>query len=180
MCFWWKMCGFFIKFAILRKWLGVSHGRGGNRYEKKARQIAIMGRILAIDYGRKRCGLAVTDPLKLIAHALETVPTAQLEAYLAAYMQREEVETIVVGLPLQMDATPSESSRYIEPFVKRLAKLYPDIPIERVDERFTSKIAFQTMLDVGLKKKKRREKGLVDALSATLILQTYMQNPNKL
>lgn len=134
-----------------------------------------MGRILAIDYGQKRCGLAVTDPLKLIAHALETVPTAGLDAYLADYLQREEVETVVVGLPLQMDATPSESTRYIEPFVKRFRKRYPQIPVERVDERFTSKMAFQTMLDAGLKKKKRQDKGLVDALSATLILQTYMQ-----
>ncbi|MDE5743014.1 MAG: Holliday junction resolvase RuvX [Bacteroidales bacterium] len=134
-----------------------------------------MGRILAIDYGQKRCGLAVTDPLKLIAHALETVPTANLDAYLADYLRREEVETVVVGLPLQMDATPSESTRYIEPFVKRFRKQYPQIPVERVDERFTSKMAFQTMLDAGLKKKKRRDKGLVDALSATLILQTYMQ-----
>ena len=135
-----------------------------------------MGRILAIDYGRKRCGLAVSDPLKLIAGALETVPTASLEAYLAAYMQKEPVETIVVGLPLQMDATPSESTRYIEPFVQKLKKTYPQLPIVRVDERFTSKIAFQTMIDAGLKKKKRQDKGLVDALSATLILQTYMQN----
>lgn len=134
-----------------------------------------MGRILAIDYGQKRCGLAVTDPLKLIAHALETVPTANLDAYLADYLRREAVETVVVGLPLQMDATPSESTRYIEPFVKRFRKQYPQIPVERVDERFTSKMAFQTMLDAGLKKKKRRDKGLVDALSATLILQTYMQ-----
>ncbi len=134
-----------------------------------------MGRILAIDYGQKRCGLAVTDPLKLIAHALETVPTAGLDAYLADYLQREEVETVVVGLPLQMDATPSESTRYIEPFVKRFRKRYPQIPVERVDERFTSKIAFQTMLDAGLKKKKRQDKGLVDALSATLILQCYMR-----
>ncbi|MDE6515681.1 MAG: Holliday junction resolvase RuvX [Bacteroidales bacterium] len=134
-----------------------------------------MGRILAIDYGQKRCGLAVTDPLKLIAHALETVPTANLDAYLADYLRREEVETVVVGLPLQMDATPSGSTRYIEPFVKRFRKQYPQIPVERVDERFTSKMAFQTMLAAGLKKKKRRDKGLVDALSATLILQTYMQ-----
>ncbi len=134
-----------------------------------------MGRILAIDYGQKRCGLAVTDPLKLIAHALETVPTANLDAYLADYLRREEVETVVVGLPLQMDATPSESTRYIEPFVKRFRRQYPQIPVERVDERFTSKMAFQTMLDAGLKKKKRQDKGLVDALSATLILQTYMQ-----
>ncbi len=137
-----------------------------------------MGRILAIDYGQKRCGIAVTDPLKLIAHALETVPTAGLEAFLADYMRREEVETIVVGQPLQMDGTPSESTRYIEPFVRRLAKQCPQIPIVRVDERFTSKMAFQTMLDAGLKKKKRQDKGLVDAISATLILQTYMQNPN--
>lgn len=134
-----------------------------------------MGRILAIDYGQKRCGIAVTDPLKLIAHALETVPTAGLDAYLADYLRREEVETVVVGLPLQMDATPSESTRYIEPFVKRFRKRYPQIPVERVDERFTSKMAFQAMLDAGLKKKKRQDKGLVDALSATLILQTYMQ-----
>lgn len=97
---------------------------------------------------------------------------------MADYMRREEVETIVVGQPLQMDGTPSESTRYIEPFVRRLAKQCPQIPIVRVDERFTSKIAFRTMTDAGLKKKKRQDKGLVDAISATLILQTYMQNPN--
>ncbi|MEG1498887.1 MAG: Holliday junction resolvase RuvX [Bacteroidales bacterium] len=138
-----------------------------------------MGRIMAIDYGKKRCGIAVTDPLGLIANALTTVPSISLLSFIENYMQKEEVDCIVVGEPKQMDASPSESSRFIEPFVKKLRKTYPKLKVERVDERFTSKIAFQTMIDAGLKKKQRGDKALIDAISATLILQMYMQKLEK-
>lgn len=134
-----------------------------------------MGRILSIDYGRKRCGIAVTDPMRIIAHSLTTVPTAELPKFLENYFKEEEVDCVVVGEPVQLDATPSESARFVEPFVRRLRLAYPQLKIERMDERFTSKMAFQTMIDAGLKKKKRQDKALVDTISATLILQTYMQ-----
>ncbi|MEG2666023.1 MAG: Holliday junction resolvase RuvX [Bacteroidales bacterium] len=123
--------------------------------------------------------MAVTDPLGLIANALTTVPSISLLSFIENYMQKEEVDCIVVGEPKQMDASPSESSRFIEPFVKKLRKTYPKLKVERVDERFTSKIAFQTMIDAGLKKKQRGDKALIDAISATLILQMYMQKLEK-
>lgn len=134
-----------------------------------------MARILAIDYGRKRCGVAVTDPLRIIATALATVPAAELWDYLRGYFAKEDVDCVVVGEPRQMDNTPSESERFITPFVNRFRKAYPDMPLVRVDERFTSKIAHQSMLDMGLRKKQRQDKALVDSMSAVLILQTYMQ-----
>lgn len=134
-----------------------------------------MGRVLAIDYGKKRCGLAVTDPLRIIATSLATVETSRLWEFLQDYIRREEVDCLVVGEPRQMDNTPSESERFIAPFVGRFKKAYPHIPLVRVDERFTSKIAMRSMIDMGLGKKKRQDKALVDSLSATLILQTYMQ-----
>ncbi|MDE7072701.1 MAG: Holliday junction resolvase RuvX, partial [Bacteroidales bacterium] len=133
-----------------------------------------MGRILAIDYGRKRCGIAVTDPARIIATPLTTVATARLWDFLKEYMEKEPVDCVVVGEPRQMDYTPSESERYIAPFLARFVKAYPAVPLERVDERFTSKIAFQSMIDMGLKKKRRQDKALVDEISAALILQTYM------
>ncbi|MCH4896867.1 Holliday junction resolvase RuvX [Marinilabiliaceae bacterium JC040] len=134
-----------------------------------------MARVLAIDYGRKKVGLAVTDPLQIIANGLETVPTHTLLDYLKKYIQKEEVETIVVGHPKQMNNTDSESMTYIKPFLKKLKKLFPDMNIEMMDERFTSKIAFQTMIDGGLKKKARQNKELVDTISATIILQSWME-----
>ena len=134
-----------------------------------------MGRIMAIDYGRKRTGLAVTDELQLIATGLTTVETPKLMAYLDEYTRRESVDTFVVGEARQMDNTPSESARYIEPFVCALQKRFPNIPIERIDERFTSKIAFQSMIDGGLHKKQRQNKALIDTVSAVIILQSYMQ-----
>ncbi|MDR1974360.1 MAG: Holliday junction resolvase RuvX [Bacteroidales bacterium] len=137
-----------------------------------------MGRILAIDYGQKRTGLAVTDPLKIIATALTTVQTKDVLQFIADYLKREEVETIVVGEPKQMNGKPSESSRYIEPFVKKLREIYPKIKIERADERFTSKIAFQTMIDAGITKKARRNKATIDKISAVLILQNYLEKIN--
>ncbi len=135
-----------------------------------------MSRVLALDYGRKRTGIAVTDPLQIIANGLETVPTHTLLVYLSKYMEREEVERVVIGLPKQMDNTPSESMRYIEPFVRRFKIQFPNTPIEYVDERFTSILAQRTILEAGLKKKDRQNKALVDEVSATIILQTYLEN----
>lgn len=138
-----------------------------------------MGRILAIDYGSKRTGIAVTDPMQLIANALTTVRTHDLLAWLKDYMQKEEVECLVVGEPKQMNNTASESFNLIEAFIRQVKKNFPDMKIERVDERFTSKMAFQTMIDAGLKKKDRQNKELVDAISATIILQSYMASLKK-
>ncbi len=135
-----------------------------------------MGRILSIDYGKKRTGIAVTDPLQIIANGLTTVPTAQLIDFLSQYMQREQVERVVVGLPKQMNNQPSESMRYITPFVNRFKKLFPNVPVEFFDERFTSVLAHQAMLDGGLSKMARRNKELVDEISATIILQSYMES----
>jgi putative Holliday junction resolvase len=130
---------------------------------------------MAIDFGRKRVGLAVTDPLKIIATKLTTVPSHLIFEFLKDYFQKEEVEKVIVGYPLQMNNEASEAVLYINPFLKRFQKLYPDMPLEQVDERFTSKMAFQTMIDAGLKKKDRQNKGTVDAVSATIILQSYME-----
>ena len=115
-----------------------------------------MGRILAIDYGRKRVGIAVTDPLQMIANSLTTVHSKDIWDFLANYLQKEDVDCIVIGYPKQMNNEASEAVRYINPFIKRLNKLYPEMPIKLVDERFTSKMAHQTMLDAGLRKKARR------------------------
>ena len=139
-------------------------------------QFKIMGRILAIDYGQKRVGLAVTDELQMIATGLETVAAKDIWKYLADYLQREKVDAIVVGEPRDMMNRPSDSSRFVEPFVGKLRKTYPDMKIDRFDERFTSKMAFQTMIDGGLGKKKRRNKALIDTISATLILQSYLES----
>ncbi len=130
--------------------------------------------MLALDYGKKRTGIAVTDELQLIASGLTTVRTFELIDFLKEYTQKEKVQTFIVGEPRQMDNTPSESEALIGPFLNRLKKVFPDIPVERHDERFTSKMAFQTMIDSGLKKKQRRDKALVDEISATIILQAYL------
>ena len=137
-----------------------------------------MGRIMAIDYGRVRTGLAVTDPVRIIATALTTVATPTLLPYLKDYCAREEVDLFVVGEARHMDGTPSESMQYIEPFVEELKRTFPDKEVARVDERFTSKIAFQTMIDSGLRKKQRRDKGMIDQIAATIILQSYMSTIN--
>ena len=134
-----------------------------------------MARIMAIDYGRKRTGLAVTDELQFIATGLTTVETSKLTAFLDDYCRKEKVERFVVGEAKHMDNTPSESAQYIEPFVASLSKRFPDIPVSRIDERFTSKMAFQAMIDGGLHKKQRQNKGLIDTVSAVLMLQNYMQ-----
>lgn len=135
-----------------------------------------MGRLLAIDYGTKRTGIAVTDPLKIIATGLTTVPTHTLLSFLSDYFSREEVEYVIVGLPKQMNNKPSESMKYIEPFVKKLKSNYPLLPVEYYDERFTSMIAQRSMIEGGLKKKDRQNKALIDEISATIILQDYMDS----
>ncbi|MBU2997867.1 Holliday junction resolvase RuvX [Cellulophaga baltica] len=133
-----------------------------------------MGRVIALDFGKVRTGVAVTDELKLIASGLTTVATKELLVFLKEYILKENVEIIVVGEPKQMNNEASESEALIAPFLKKLAEAFPRISIERQDERFTSKMAFQTMIDSGLKKKQRRDKALVDEISATIILQAYL------
>ncbi len=135
-----------------------------------------MARILSIDYGKKRTGLAVTDPLQIIAGGLATVATSELFDYLQAYIRREEVERIIIGEPMQPNGQPSENLARVRQFVARWRKAVPEIPIEYYDERFTSVIAHRTMIDGGLRKKARQNKALVDEISATIILQDYMQS----
>lgn len=133
-----------------------------------------MGIIVALDFGKKRTGIAITDPLQLIASGLTTVETKDLISFLKDYCSKTSVETFVVGLPKQMNNQPSESEQLIQPFLKTLKNTFPNTCVEREDERFTSKMAFQTMIDSGMKKKKRQDKAIVDEISATLILQTYL------
>ncbi len=135
-----------------------------------------MSRILAIDYGKKRTGIAVTDPMQIIANGLTTVATHELVDFLVKYMQQEKVERIVIGHPKQMNYEDSENMKNIIPFMNRLKKLFPDLPVELVDERFTSVLAHQAMLAGGLKKKDRQNKALVDEISATIILQSYLES----
>lgn len=135
-----------------------------------------MSRILAIDYGKKRTGLAVTDPLQLIANGLTTVETSKLMDFILSYTKMENVERIVVGLPKQMNGQDSENMKNIVPFVNRLKKVLPNIPVEYYDERFTSVLAHQVMLESGIGKKARQNKALVDEISATIILQSYMES----
>lgn len=135
-----------------------------------------MGRVLAIDYGKVRTGIAVTDELQIIASGLTTVSTKELLEFLSAYIKNENVDLFIVGLPKQMNNEFSESEALIVPFLKKLEVKFPNIPIERVDERFTSKMAFQTMIDSGLNKKQRQNKALIDEISATIILQTYLSS----
>lgn len=135
-----------------------------------------MSRIVAIDYGRKRSGIAVSDVLQLIANGLTTVPTHQLLQFVVDYVAKEPVEKILVGLPKQMNNELSENQKYIEPFVRSLKKRLPLVPVEYVDERFTSVLAHKAMVDGGLKKKARQDKALVDEISATIILQSYLES----
>ncbi|WP_340074990.1 Holliday junction resolvase RuvX [Leptobacterium sp. I13] len=135
-----------------------------------------MARILALDYGEKRTGIAVTDELQIIASGLATVPTHKLIEFLKDYINKEQVEMIIVGEPKQMDYSSSQSEPSIQVFLRELNKQLPNIPVKRADERFTSKIAFQTMLASGLTKKQRKNKELIDEISATIILQGYLQS----
>jgi len=134
-----------------------------------------MGRVLSIDYGNKRVGIAVTDPLKIIATRLTTVSANDIWEFLSGYFAREEVELVLVGYPRQLNNEPSEAIRYINPFLKKFTQIYKDIPVKLMDERFTSKMAFQTMIDAGLKKKDRQNKETIDGVSATIILQSYLE-----
>ena len=135
-----------------------------------------MSRILAVDYGKKRCGIAVTDPLKIIAGGLATVATSELLSFIKDYTTREQVETIVVGEPKQPNGQPSENLPRVMAFVAQLKKMMPTMPVEYYDERFTSVLAHKAMIDGGLKKKARQNKALVDEISATIILQDYMNS----
>lgn len=134
-----------------------------------------MGRIMAIDYGTKRVGLAVTDPLRIIATSLTTVHSKDVISFLKTYMITEKIDVFVVGEPKRMNNVASDVEVHIKPFIEQLKKNFPDVKIERLDERFTSKMAFQTMIDAGLKKKDRQRKELVDSTSAVILLQSYME-----
>lgn len=131
-------------------------------------------RILAIDYGLKRTGIAVTDELQLIASGLTTIPSETALDFLKDYFAKEKVERVIIGDPKQMNGQPSQSAPLIEAFVEKFRKQFPDMQLERADERFTSKMAFQTMIDSGLKKKQRQDKALIDEISATILLQDYL------
>lgn len=135
-----------------------------------------MGRLLAIDYGRRRCGIAVTDTLRIVATGLATVPTAQLNEYVKRYMATEQVDAIIVGLPRTVHGEESESMRYIRPGIRRLKQALPGVKVEFFDERFTSVLAHRSMLDSGMKKMQRRDKAVVDEIAATIILNDYLQS----
>ncbi|WP_432411116.1 Holliday junction resolvase RuvX [Rasiella sp. SM2506] len=135
-----------------------------------------MARILAIDFGTKRTGIAVTDELQMIASGLTTVATGTLISFLKEYFNNEKVELVLVGQPLQKDGTPSDVETEIKKFLEIFTKEFSELPVKRIDERYTSKMAFQTMIDSGLKKKQRRNKALLDEISATIILQEYLYN----
>lgn len=140
-----------------------------------------MARLLAIDFGRKRCGVAVTDPLRIVATALDTVRTCDLPQFVAAYMAREQVDAVIVGNPTDMRGNPSESMRYIAPAVERLRKaLPPGTPVIPCDERFTSVLAHRAMLDAGVKKAGRRDKAAIDRMSAVIMLNDYLNSLNPL
>ncbi len=138
-----------------------------------------MARILSIDYGKKRTGIAVTDPLQIIANGLATVSTSELLSYLKDYLSREQVEKIIIGRPMQTNGQPSENLQRVEQFVNRWKKEMPDVPVEYVDERFTSVLAHQAMIDGGLRKKARQDKALVDKISATIILEDYLRSKSQ-
>lgn len=135
-----------------------------------------MARLLAIDYGRRRCGIAVTDPLQLVANALTTVSTCELEDFLLSYTASEPVEKIIIGLPTTMRGEPSESMRYITPAINRLRKEVSGIEIKFFDERFTSTLAHRAMIDAGVKKSDRRDKGAIDRMAAVIILNSYLES----
>ena len=137
-----------------------------------------MPRILSIDYGGKRSGLAVTDPLKIIASGLCTVETPRLMTFLRDYFSKEEVELVIIGMPLNLDDSPTDITAQVKKFITAYQKFFPSIPIQEVDERYTSKLASQAMIDMGMKKKARQNKGMVDEIAATMMLQDYMKSQN--
>jgi putative holliday junction resolvase len=133
-----------------------------------------MGRILGIDYGRKRIGLAVTDPMQIFASPLDTVSPAEFDNFLDNYLKTEKVDAFVIGYPVQMNNKPSESVIYINPFIRKLKKRFPEVHIHLVDERYTSQIALRTMIEGGVKKKERQDKSMIDKISASIILQSFL------
>jgi len=137
-----------------------------------------LGRYLSIDYGTKRCGIAVTDPLKMIASGIDTVASHELMKFLESYFKKEDVECVVVGKPLQMDDTPSESFIHVDRFVQAFKKRFPDMRVEWMDERFSSKMAVQAMIDGGMKLKDRKKKENIDKISAAIILQSFLEEEN--
>ena len=152
----------------------------GGRFAVTSQNNKYMARILAIDYGRKRCGIAVTDTLQIVANGLTTERTHLLIDFLKKYTQEEPVERIIVGLPRQMNIEPSVSLKYLEPFLMQLANALPDMPVELFDERFTSVLAHKAMIDGGMKKMARRDKEIVDKISATIILNDYLSSKQRL
>jgi putative pre-16S rRNA nuclease len=139
-----------------------------------------MGRILGIDFGTKRIGLSVTDPLKIFASPLKTVRNHEFEEFVEEYLKTEPIEEFVIGYPVTLNNRTSESVKYIDPFIKKLKKLFPGIPITLVDERFTSGMAFKTMIEGGVKKKERRDKSMIDKISASIILQSFLDKRGKM
>jgi len=133
-----------------------------------------MGRIIGIDYGRKRIGIAVTDPLQMFASPLTTIAPAEFDSFMKDYLKNERVESFIIGYPRQMNNLPSESVKYIDPFIRKLKKSYPEIPVHCADERFTSRMAFRSMIEGGVKKEERKDKSMVDRISASIILQSYL------
>ncbi len=133
-----------------------------------------MGRIMGIDFGTKRIGIAITDPLKIFASPLTTVKTGEFDAFISEFLKKESIDEFVIGYPVTMNNKPSESVKHIDPFIKKFEKLFPGIPVHKADERFTSGMALQTMIDGGVKKKDRQDKTLVDKISAAIILQSYL------
>lgn len=138
--------------------------------------VNILARILALDYGEKRTGIAITDELQIIASGLATIDTKKIFSFLTDYLKNENVELFIVGEPKQLNYTESESEQFIKPFLEKLNQTFPKIPVRRIDERFTSKMAFQSMIESGLNRKQRKNKSLIDEISATLILQSYLYN----
>lgn len=139
-----------------------------------------MGRILGIDYGTKRIGLAVTDPLQIFASPLKTIRTHEFEGFIRDYAKNETIEEFVIGYPVRLNNKASEAVKYIDPFVVRLAKMFPDKPVHKVDERFTSGMAMRAMIEGGLSKKARQDKAMVDKISAAIILQSFLERRQKL
>ncbi len=138
-----------------------------------------MGRLLGIDYGTKRIGVAVTDPLNIFASPLATVRNHEFEEFLSGYLKEQTIDALVVGYPVKMNNQPGNTVKYVDPFIRRLEKLFPEIPVYRVDERFTSRMAFRAMIDGGLKKKDRMDKGRIDRMSAAIILQSFLEKKIK-
>lgn len=136
----------------------------------------VMGRIMAIDYGTKRIGLAITDPLQMFASPLQTISTGDFDEFIKEYVKKETIDAFVIGYPVQMDNTPSQSVRSINPFIKKLKNKFPEIHIHLADERFTSKMALRTMIEGGVKKKDRMDKSMVDKISASIILQSFLDS----